>query len=178
LLLHPGVARGLQRRSPRGGSLMRRLLGIRCALVALALALVPAAPPVRAQLPAPPPVIVPAPPPVIAPSLIADKIDPALLALMQANPLAQLPVIVEMQQPLPPFIGAPNVDRALEALDLLRVYGIPVAALPLIDAAAGFANAAGIEALSLVPTVAFVHHDATVGPQPSAAPPVPPATPD
>jgi len=159
----------------------RRLFGISCALAVLALALGPAAPPARAQLPAPPPVIVPAPPPAIVPALpvsIADKIDPALLELMQANPLAQLPVIVEMQEPLPPFIGAPNVNRALEALDLLRVYGIPVAALSLIDAAAGFANAAGIDALSLVPTVAFIHHDATVGPQPSAAPPVPPATPD
>src|SRR6266540_3997960 len=71
----------------------------------------------------------PAPPPV------ADKIDPALLALMQADPLALLPVIVEMQPPLPPFLGAPNVNRALEALDLLRLYGIPVAALSLIDPA-------------------------------------------
>ncbi len=153
----------------------RRLLGIGCALVALAL--VPAAPPARAQLlvPAPPPVIVPAPPPVIVPALpvaIEEKIDPALRALMQADPLALRPVIVEMQPPLPPFLAAANVNRALEALDLLRLYGIPVAALSLIDAAAGFANAAGINALSLVPTVAFIHHDATVGPQPSAAPPV------
>jgi len=155
-----------------------RPLGATCALVALAFALVPAAPPVRAQLPALPPVIVPAPPPAVAPSLIEDKIDPALLALMQADPQKLLPVIVEMQQALPPFSGAPNVDRALEALDLLRLDGVPVAALSLIDSAAGFANAAGIDALSLVPTVAFVHHDATVGPQPSAAPPVPPASPD
>src|SRR5437879_893009 len=181
---------------------MRRLLGIHCALVALAFALGPAAPPVRAQLPglppvivlppppvivlppppvivpAPPPVIAPAPPPVVAPLLIAEKIDPALLALMAADPQRLLPVIVEMQQPLPPFIGAPNVDRALEALALLRLNGVPVAALSLIDAAAGFANAAGIDALSLVPTVAFIHHDATVGPQPSTAPPEPPASPD
>jgi len=179
---------------------MRRLLGIDCALVALAL--VPAAPPVRAQLPtlppvivpalppvivpapppvivpAPPPAVVPAPPPAVAQSLIADKIDPALLALMAADPQKLLPVIVEMQAPLPPFFGAPNVDRALEALDLLRFNGVAVAPLSLLDSAAGFANAAGIDALSLVPTVAFVHHDATVGPQPSAAPPVPPAAPD
>jgi serine protease AprX len=155
----------------------RRLLGISCALVVLAL--VPAAPPARAQLPAPPPAPVAAPPPVpvpaalptVAQSLIADKIDPALRALMAADPLKILPVIVEMQQPLPPFIGAPNVNRALEALDLLRLNGIPVAALSLIDAAAGFANAAGIGALSLVPTVAFIHHDATVGPRRSAEPP-------
>jgi len=75
----------------------RWLLGIGCALVALAL--VPAAPPARAQLlvPAPPPVIVPAPPPVIVPALpvaIEEKIDPALRALMQADPLALRPVIV------------------------------------------------------------------------------------
>src|SRR5258706_301181 len=164
----------------------RQLLGIGCALAVVALALGPAVSPARAQflglppvivLP-PPPVIVLPPPPVVAPSLIADKIDPALLALMAADPQRLLPVIVEMQEPLPPFIGAPNVDRALEALDLLRFNGVAVAPLSLIDSAAGFANAAGIDALSLVPTVAFVHHDATVGPQPSAAPPVPPATAD
>src|SRR5216117_132294 len=111
------------------------------------------------------------PAPVIPP--ITDKIAPALLALMQADPQRLLPVIVEMQAPLPPFFGAPNVDRALEALDLLRFNGVAVAPLSLLDSAAGFANAAGIGALSLVPTVAFVHHDATVGPQPSAAPPAP-----
>src|SRR6266704_975111 len=110
--------------------------------------------------------------------IAGDKVDPALRTLMQANPLALLPVIVEMQEPLPPFIGAPNVNLALEALDLLRLYGVPVAALSLIDSAAGFANAGGIEALNLVSAVAFIHHDATVGPQPSTMPPVPPATPD
>src|SRR5712691_10046352 len=171
VLLHPGVARGAQRRSSSGGSRMNRcrLLGIGYALVALAL--VPAAPPARAQLlvPAPPPVIVPAPP-----VAIEAKIDPALRALMQADPLALRPVIVEMQPPLPPFppfLGAVNVNRALEALDLLRFNGIAVAAPSLIDAAAGFANAAGINAMSLAPTVAFIHHDATVGPRRSAEPP-------
>src|SRR6266513_3011215 len=171
----------------------RRLLGIGCALVAFALGLGPAAPSAQAQLPGlppvivlppppvilpPPPVILPPPPPVVAPLLIADKIDPALLALMAADPHRLLPVIVEMQAPLPPFFGAPNVDLALGALDLLRFNGVAVAPLSLLDSAAGFANAAGIDALSLVPTVAFIHHDATVGPQPSAAPPVPPATAD
>src|SRR5258706_466259 len=172
----------------------RRLLGIGCALAVVALALGPAVSPARAQflrlLPVivlppppvivlpPPPVVVLPPPPVVAPSLIADKIDPALLALMAADPQRLLPVIVEMLQPLPPFIGTPNVDRALEALDLLRFNGVAVAPLSLIDSAAGFANAAGIDALSLVPAVAFVHHDAGVGPQPSAARRVPPATAD
>src|SRR5205823_12909926 len=93
------------------------------------------------------------------------------LALMAPDPQKLLPVIVEMQHPLPPFLGQANVSRALEALDLLRLYGIPVAALSLIDGAAGFANAAGISALSLAPTVAFIHHDATVGPRSSAGEP-------
>ena len=151
---------------------MRRLLGIGCTLVGVALAL--GSSPARAQLLPPPPVILP-PPPVILPPppvMIEAKIDPALLALIQADPLALRPVIVEMQAPLPPFLGAPNVDRALAALDLLRFNGVAVAPLSLIDAAAGFANAAGIAALSLVPTVAFVHHDRTVGPRRSAEPPV------
>src|SRR5258706_2026134 len=133
----------------------RQLLGIGCALAVVALALGPAVSPARAQflglppvivLP-PPPVIVPAPPPVVAPSLIADKIDPALLALMTADPQKLLPVIVEMLQPLPPLIGAPNVDRALEALGLLRFNGAAVAPLSLIDSAAGFGNAAGTDSL-------------------------------
>jgi serine protease AprX len=141
----------------------RRLLGVRCALVALALVLVPAASPVRAQL-----LVPPAP----TQSAAVEKIDPALRDLMQANPLALLPVIVEMRYPLAPFIGAPNVDRARGALDLLRQYGIPAAALSLIDGAAGFANAAGINAVSLAPTVARIHHDATVGPRRSVEPPV------
>jgi serine protease AprX len=132
----------------------RRLLGISYALVALALALVPAASPVRAQ------------------SLAQQKLDPGLRDLMLANPQALLPVIVEMEHSLAPLVGAPNVDRALGALDLLRQNGIPVAALSLIDGAAGFANAAGINAVSLAPTVARIHHDATVGPRRSADPPV------
>src|SRR5256885_12373087 len=109
-----------------------------------------------------------------APAQLAaeEKIDPALRDLMQANPQALLPVIVEMQHPTAPFVSAPNVDRALAALDLLRQYGIPVAALSLIDGAAGLANAAAINAISLVPTVARIHHDATVGPRRSADPPV------
>ena len=112
----------------------------------------------------------------VLPSIIPDKIDPALLALMQGDPLALRPIIVEMQAPLPPFIGA-NVGRALEALELLRLNGVAVAALSLIDSAAGFSNAAGISALSLLPTVAFIHHDRTVGPRQTAAPP-PPTPPD
>ncbi len=93
---------------------------------------------------------------------------------MQERPLSLLPVIVEMQEAAPPFVGAANVSRANEALDLLRLYGTPVAGLALIDSAAGFANAPGIEAISLVPTVAYVHLDATVVP---ALDPLPTPTP-
>ena len=105
-----------------------------------------------------------------AQTAVADKIDPALRALMEADPSALRPVIVEMQPPLPPFLGAANVGRALEALQLLRLNGLPISPLPLIDAAAGFADAAGIDALSLAPTVAFVHYDRPVGFWRSAAP--------
>jgi serine protease AprX len=156
----------------------RRLLCIGATL----LAVVFAAPSVAQLLPPPdklppPPELPPPPPP---PVLIEGKIDPGLLALMNTDRTASLPVIVEMQQPLAPFLGcqassSPNVCRAVEALNLLVVNGTPVAPLSLINAAAGFANAAGIEALSLVPDVAFVHHDRTVGPRQTAAPP--PATP-
>ena len=138
----------------------RWLLRVGAALLAVACA----APSLAQLLPPPPP-----PPELPPPSLIESKIDPELLALMQ-DPSRILPVIVEMQpSPLP---GA-NVVVASAALDLLRLYGVPAAALPLIDAAAGFANAAGISALSLESTVAFVHHDRTVGPRQTAAPPPP-----
>ncbi|HET6700272.1 MAG TPA: S8 family peptidase [Gemmatimonadaceae bacterium] len=93
-----------------------------------------------------------------------EKIDPALRTRMRADPLAVLPIIVEMHHPTAPFAPAPNLDRANEALGLLRQYGVAVGALALIGSAAGFANASGISALSLVPTVAYIHHDATVGP--------------
>src|SRR5688572_8762761 len=105
-----------------------------------------------------------------------EKIDPALRIRMQADPLAVLPVIVETHHPTAPFAPAPNLDRANEALGLLRQYGVAVGALALIGSAAGFANASGINALSLVPAVAYIHHDATVGSLAGAAE-APPAAP-
>jgi subtilisin family serine protease len=102
--------------------------------------------------------------PATAETMPQEKIDPALRAKMVVDPQALLPIVVEMQIPTAPFSGAPNVDRANEGLDLLRQYGTPVAALSLINGAAGFANASGVEALSLVPTVAYIHLDATVAP--------------
>jgi serine protease AprX len=104
-----------------------------------------------------------------AETLPEQKIHPVLLARITADPSAVLPVIVEMQHPTAPFTTTPNVDRANEALELLRLHGAPVAGLSLINAAAGFANADGVRALSLVPAVAYIHLDATVVPFVQAA---------
>src|SRR5467141_1772407 len=124
----------------------RRLIRISCLVATLLIVVAPMAPMARAE------------------SIVQNKIDPALREQMQAHPLSLLPIIVEMQSAATPFTAAPNVDRANEAMDLLRLYGTPVAGLALIDSAAGFANAPSIEAISLVPTVAYVHLDATVVP--------------
>src|SRR2546423_4954063 len=137
----------------------RRLVAITCVLVVLLLAVAPAAPAARAE------------------STVPEKIDPALRALMQARPTSLLPVIVEMQAPAAPLVGTANVNRANDAMDLLRLYGTPVAGLALIDSAAGFANAPGIEAISLAPTVAYVHLDATVAPAGVDLLPTPPPLP-
>ena len=99
-----------------------------------------------------------------------QKIDPALLAQMAADPLGLQPVIVEMEHSGPPFGAQPNLDRAQQALNLLAMYGQPVGALPLVGSAAGWATAAGIQTLSAQPGVAFVHLDRTVGPRVTAAP--------
>src|SRR5258708_4626685 len=111
---------------------MRRLLGISCALVALVVA--PAASPLRAQL------LVPTMTPAPVQSLIADKIDPALLELMQTNPHAQLPVISEKQKPLPPLICTPIVISSLEALDPSLPHVILVAATYQCAASRGVAR--------------------------------------
>ena len=105
----------------------------------------------------------------------SGNVAPALRALGLANPLALLPVIVEMR-PTTALAGV-NVTLANQALDLLGLYGVPVAALPLINSAAGFANAAAIDTISLLPGVAFVHSDLAVGPTQTAAPPPIPAGP-
>src|SRR3982074_2730329 len=123
----------------------RRLIGIARGFVVLARAPVPTGPLARADD-------------------AAAKIDPALRDLMAARPLSLLPVIVEMQQPVAPVVGRANVDRANQARELPRATGTPGAGLPLIDGAAGFATAAGITAMSLSPTVAYIHHDATIVP--------------
>ncbi|HEY3060636.1 MAG TPA: S8 family peptidase, partial [Chloroflexota bacterium] len=97
------------------------------------------------------------------------KISPALLTRMASNALALQPVIVEMEGAAPPFSGLVNVQRAQLALNLLTIYGQAVGGLPIVDAAAGWANAAGITAISLVPGVAYIHEDATVSPRRTTA---------
>jgi serine protease AprX len=117
--------------------------------------------------------------------MVEDKIDPDLLVLM-ADRAAVLPVIVEMKplapprplQPLPDFCLEldpvnTNVCLAKVALELLDLNGVRIAALSLINAAAGFTNAAGIEAISLDERVAFIHHDRTVGPRQTTEAPAP-----
>jgi serine protease AprX len=116
-----------------------------------------------------------APPGGPAPAHGADaKIAPSLQQRMLASPLQMLPVIVEMGHPSWPFGDHPSARLAQQALDLLRLNGRPVGGLPLINGAAGYANAAGITALALLPQVAFVHADATVRPRRGAPPAWPP----
>ena len=93
------------------------------------------------------------------------KIAPTLLSRMASNALALQPVIVEMAPAPAPFSGAVNAQLAQQAVALLNVYGQPAGGLPIIDGAAGWANAAGITAMSLLPTVAYIHDDATVAPR-------------
>jgi serine protease AprX len=108
---------------------------------------------------------------VIAPCLASARpvaalspgatIDPVLQQQTQANPLRLVPVIIEMEHSSSVLAGA-NGQLAQQALDLLRLNGQARLGLPLIDSAAGLANAAGIQALSVAPGVAYVHYDAPV----------------
>src|SRR5947207_1538163 len=88
-------------------------------------------------------------------------IDPSLQQQMAASPTQLLPVIVEMQRSSLPTAGA-NVQLAQQALNLLQLNGTAQVALPLIDSAAGLATAAGINAISATPGVAYIHPDAAV----------------
>jgi serine protease AprX len=98
-------------------------------------------------------------PPAAAAALIAP-IDPALSQAMAANPAARVPIIVEMQHGLP-ALGV-NTQLAQQALGLLQLHGVAQLALPLVDGAAGLANATEITALSLLPGVAYIAQDAEV----------------
>jgi subtilisin family serine protease len=110
------------------------------------------------------------PAPVAAQTSSQQKIDPLLQTEMTANPTALLPVIVEMNEPSAPFGTTPNLSLAQQAVTVLQTYGQAVGGLALVDGAAGYANAAGIQAMSLLPQVAVVDADPVVQPaRPSGA---------
>src|SRR6266852_2010951 len=78
--------------------------------------------------------------PVDATSL---KIAASLVSRMTADPAALQPVIVEMEHASSPFVGTPNTALAQRAVGILTAaHARVVGALPLVDAAAGWANAA------------------------------------
>ena len=104
------------------------------------------------------------------------KVDASLATRLSANPLTPQPVIVEMDHASVPFAAQPNVVLAQQALTLVSQVGTPVGGLPLVGAAAGWVNAAGVQALSGLASVAYIHDDLTVGPSP-APPPAPAAWP-
>jgi serine protease AprX len=93
-----------------------------------------------------------------------QKIAPALLTAMSANPTALLPVIVEMNEATAPFGTTPNLYLAQQALTLLQTYGQAVGGLEIIDGAAGYATAAGIQAMSALSQVAIIDQDSVVQP--------------
>jgi serine protease AprX len=93
-----------------------------------------------------------------------QKIAPALQAQMAANPAALLPVIVEMVAATAPFASSPNLLLAQQAVTILQGNGQAVGALASIDGAAGYANAAGITAMSLLPQIAAIDQDSVVQP--------------
>jgi len=98
------------------------------------------------------------------------KIAPALLDRIASDPLKLQPVIVEMQHASLPFGGQPNVQLAQQALTLLSTSGVPVGTLPIVDGAAGWLAGAGIQALALLPNVAYIHDDTSVSPRRSSSP--------
>ena len=99
--------------------------------------------------------------PLSATSVTADssgqqKISPALLAAITANPLQRYPVIVEMNPPAAPFTSGANQALAQQAVSILNANGLAFGGLSLVQGAAGFANAAGITAISQLPQVAAI----------------------
>ena len=75
-----------------------------------------------------------------------------------------------------PFASGSNLTLAQQAVLILQANGQVVGALPIVDGAAGYANAAGILAMSLLPQVATIDQDAVVrARRPSnSGPPQPP----
>jgi serine protease AprX len=132
-----------------------RILPALLALALLALGLLPSASAAKAQS--------------LSISATAQlKIAPPLLARLTADALTAQPVIVELERAAVPFGAQPNAVRAQQALDLIKRFGDPVGALPIVGSAAGWLSAAGVQALAAMPNVAYIHHDATVQPRQNA----------
>jgi len=104
------------------------------------------------------------PGPATAQSSGQGKIQPTLLADMTANPLAQIPVIIEMAPASAPFSSDSNLTLAQQAVSILNLNGHAFGALSVIQGAAGVSTAAGITAMSLLPQVASIEEDSVVGP--------------
>jgi serine protease AprX len=103
--------------------------------------------------------------PVNADSNSLQKISAALLAQMASNPLQRVPVIVELNPATLRLSSGNNAALAQIAVAILQANGQAVGGLPLIEGAAGYANAAGIQAMSLLPQVASIEQDAVVRPR-------------
>jgi serine protease AprX len=97
--------------------------------------------------------------PVSRPSTSAGNIDSTLQSQMAASPTQLQAIIVELRPPTAPFQPQANQALAQRGLALLKQFGLPVGGLPLINSAAGWANAAGIRGISADPQVAFVYAD-------------------
>jgi serine protease AprX len=116
------------------------------------------------------------PMPVAADGGSTAKIQPALQADMLANPLQQIPVIIEMAPATPPFSSGSNLTLAQQAVSILNANGHAFGALSVIQGAAGVATSAGITAMSQLPQVASIDEDSVVRPTrpPSGGPAYPP----
>src|SRR5579864_8890336 len=102
------------------------------------------------------------PGPATAQSSGQGKIQPTLLADMTANPLAQIPVIIEMAPASAPFSSDSNLTLAQQAVSILNLNGHAFGALPIVQGAAGVSTAAGITAMSQLPQVASIEEDSVV----------------
>jgi serine protease AprX len=93
------------------------------------------------------------------------KIAPNLLTDMSANPLALIPIIIELRPASAPFSRGTNETLAQSAVAILNAHGHAYGALGIIDGAAGVATSTGITAMSLLPQVAAIEEDAFVHPR-------------
>lgn len=92
------------------------------------------------------------------------KVDPALRTLMEQDPSAAWPVLVESSTLVAdPSDARPNDRRAKKAGDRIEAAGGQKRAeLPILGAAGGIAGYSSVVALSNDPSVAYVYYDAPI----------------